>query len=302
VRASNAGATSFPYVNYNDYYSHPDFITALINSSLIGVLWTPEVRGSKTAEEWLRRMQTVCFSPLAMLNAWSDGTKPWSFPEVEKQVFDVAWLRMQLLPYLYTTYAEYTFFGTPPIRAMNLEEGFAVDVQSIPGELNSNSNPYATAIKKEIKDQFMVGSAILVAPLFAGQKERAVVLPKGKWYDFYTGKFAGDGEIITVSGLDKIPAFVKDGAIIPMAMNPDLQFNPATKVDLEIRHYGIKTGNYRLYDDDGVTFDYENGAYIWRDIGVAKGKDGNLKGTMSEAEKGKPNSYGKVSWRFMTLP
>ena len=80
VRASNAGATSFPYVIYNDYYSHPDFITALINSSFIGVLWTPEVRGSATAEEWLRRMQTVCFSPLAMLNAWSDGTKPWSFP------------------------------------------------------------------------------------------------------------------------------------------------------------------------------------------------------------------------------
>ena len=31
VRGSNAGATSFPYVIYNDYYSHPDFITALIN-------------------------------------------------------------------------------------------------------------------------------------------------------------------------------------------------------------------------------------------------------------------------------
>ena len=135
VRASNAGATSFPYVIYNDYYSHPDFITALINSSFIGVLWTPEVRGSATAEEWLRRMQTVCFSPLAMLNAWSDGTKPWSFPEVEKQVFDVAWLRMQLVPYLYTSYAEYTFFGTPPIRAMNLEDGFASDTQAISGRI-----------------------------------------------------------------------------------------------------------------------------------------------------------------------
>ena len=47
VRASNAGATSFPYVIYNDYYSHPDFITALINSGFSGVLWTPEVRSSK---------------------------------------------------------------------------------------------------------------------------------------------------------------------------------------------------------------------------------------------------------------
>lgn len=76
VRASNAGATAFPFVIYNDYYSHRDFITALINSSFIGTLWTPEVRSSGSAEDWLRRMQTVCFSPIAMLNAWADGTKP----------------------------------------------------------------------------------------------------------------------------------------------------------------------------------------------------------------------------------
>ena len=48
VRASNAGATSFPYVIYNDYYSHPDFITALINLGFSVVLWTPEVRSSSS--------------------------------------------------------------------------------------------------------------------------------------------------------------------------------------------------------------------------------------------------------------
>lgn len=69
VRAGNAETSSFPFVLYNDYYNHRDFITAIINSSFIGVLWTPEVRASHTSEEWLRRIQTVCFSPLAMLNA-----------------------------------------------------------------------------------------------------------------------------------------------------------------------------------------------------------------------------------------
>jgi hypothetical protein len=44
-------------VIYNDYYNHEDFITALINSGFAGVLWTPEVRASKTAEEWLRRFR-----------------------------------------------------------------------------------------------------------------------------------------------------------------------------------------------------------------------------------------------------
>jgi len=77
VRGSNAGAVSFPYVIYNDYYNHEDFITALINSGYAGVLWTPEARASKSAEEWLRRFQTVIFSPMAMINAWSSGTKPW---------------------------------------------------------------------------------------------------------------------------------------------------------------------------------------------------------------------------------
>ncbi len=79
-------ALSFPYVIYNDYYNHEDFITALINSGFAGVLWTAEVRASKTGEEWLRRFQTVVFSPMAMINAWASGTKPWSYPEVAEQV------------------------------------------------------------------------------------------------------------------------------------------------------------------------------------------------------------------------
>lgn len=107
VRASNAGATSFPYVIYNDYYSHPDFITALINSGFSGVLWTPEVRSSSSSEDWLRRFQSVVFSPMAMINAWASGTKPWTFPEVENQIKEYAMLRMQMMPYWYSEFARY---------------------------------------------------------------------------------------------------------------------------------------------------------------------------------------------------
>ena len=113
-----------PYVIYNDYYSHQDFITALINSGFSGVLWTPEVRGSKTGEEWLRRFQSVVFSPMAMINAWASGTKPWSFPEVADQVKEYSLLRMQMMPYWYTEFARYHFDGIPPFRDMNLEPGF----------------------------------------------------------------------------------------------------------------------------------------------------------------------------------
>jgi len=301
TRSSNGGGASFPYVIYNDNYSHEDFITALINSGFSGVLWTPEVRSSKTGEEWLRRFQTVCFSPMAMINAWSSGTKPWSFPDVEEEIKEYALLRMQLIPYLYTEFAKYHFEGTPPFRGMNLEPGFDEGATS---ELKTGSlddNPYLEAVRKEIKDQYMTGEYLLVAPLFTGQTTREVILPRGRWFDFYTGEYAGDGEIITVTpGLEKIPVFVKDGGIVPMMM--PLLHTPRTgeKYDLEIRHYGTAPGVYTLYDDDGESFDYEKGFYSWRVIRVETDKKGKLNGSISKAERVRPDNIGNVTWRFMT--
>ncbi len=301
VRASNAGASSFPYVIYNDYYSHPDFITALINSSFCGVLWTPEVRGSKTAEEWLRRFQSVVFSPMAMINAWASGTKPWSFPEVAEQVKEYAQLRMRMMPYWYSEFATYHFEGIPPFRAMQLEPGFKPEAGKVSGSKNLEDNPYLEAVAGEVKDQYMAGRNLLVAPVFAGQTSRKVVLPRGRWYDFYTGEYAGNGETISVTpGLDRIPVFVKDGGIIPMM---EVRMHaPASdeKVNLEIRHYGEKPGVYRLYDDDGETFDYEKGEYSWREIRVEKQKNGSWKGTISKTPKGKPDRVAKVVWHYMT--
>lgn len=303
VRASNGGASALPYVIYNDYYSHQDFITALINSGFSGVLWTPEVRGSKSGEEWLRRFQSVVFSPMAMINAWSSGTKPWSFPEVAQPIKEYALLRMQMMPYWYTEFARYHFDGIPPFRSVNLEPGFNAEQGSSKEVKNTNleDNPYLEAISKEIKDQYMAGEYLLVAPMFTGQKNRTVVLPKGNWYDFYTGKYVGNGEKITVSpGLERIPVFVKDGAIIPLMETMLHAPKSGQKINLEIRHYGQANGMYRLYDDDGETFDYEKGAYSWRDITIKRDKKGLLKGQVSQAEKGKPDHIASVTWKFMT--
>ncbi|MFT3746837.1 MAG: glycoside hydrolase family 31 protein [Agriterribacter sp.] len=300
TRASNAGASSMPYVIYNDYYNHRDFITALCNSSFIGVLWTPEARSSKTAEEWLRRMQTVCFSPMAMLNAWADGTKPWSFPEVADEVKDVMTLRMQLLPYLYNSFAQYHFEGKPPVRAMNLTDGFYFDAKSEKGNLNSSDNPYEMALKKDINDQFMLGDYILVAPLFAGQKEREVILPEGKWYNFYTGELAGESNIIKIrQELGKIPLFVKEGGFIPMI--PYQVHTPAKNemLPLQVKYYGNIENSMELYDDDGETFDYEKGNFAKAILSVKKDKKGTLKGS-AVLPKSKYFHYNTITWEFMT--
>ena len=301
VRASNAGANNLPYVIYNDYYSHQDFITALVNSGFCGVLWTPEVRGSKTGQEWLRRFQSVIFSPMAMINAWSSGTKPWSFPEVADQVKYYAQLRMELMPYLYSEFAKYHYEGTPPFRAMVLEEGFEGQVKVAPGNPDLETNPYLEAVNREVKDQYMCGEYILVAPLFAGESSRKVLLPKGNWYDFYTGKYVGNGEeIVADPGTDRIPVYVKDGGIIPMMGSRLHMPLPNEKVDLTIRHYGQKEGNYQLYDDDGVSFDYEKGSYAWRRVLVKKNGKGSLRGEISKPQQGKPNTIGSVQFEFMT--
>lgn len=302
VRATNAGASAMPYVIYNDYYNHKDFITALVNSSFIGVLWTPEARSSKTSEEWLRRMQTVCFSPMAMLNAWADGTKPWTFPDVADQIKDVMQLRMQLLPYLYTTFAQYRFEGKPPVRAMNLEEGFSVKEKMSARNLNSTDNPYAMAVRQDIRDQYMLGDYLLVAPLFTGEGKRKVILPGGKWFDFYTGKFVGEGETIEVDQSakpDRIPLFVKDGGIIPMI--PPVLHSPAKDqiLPLTIRHYGSKENSWNLYDDDGETFDFEKGNYSWTKLEVKKDQNESLKGN-DQFSTGKQFRYNSIKWEYMT--
>lgn len=300
VRSSNAGASSKGFVLYSDYYKHRGYVTALANSSLAGVLWTPEIRSAHTAEEWLRRFQSVCFSPLMQLNAWSSGMKPWSFPEVTDQVREVIALRSRLLPYLYSAFYEYNQKGIPPFRAMVLESGYEAKEKNIEGILHDADNPYAEATRMELSDQYMMGPSILVAPVFIGETERSVVLPKGNWYDFYTGKLVGNGETITVkTPLEHIPLFVKDGGIIPMMPAASNISSTEGLIPLEIRHYGQKAGSYILYDDDGESFDYEKGEYAVRKLEITN-KKGKLKGKTYASKGPWETQYGEASWIYMS--
>lgn len=296
VRSSYTGASSKGFVIYSDYYGHEGYVTALANSSLAGVLWTPEIRSAKSAEEWVRRFQTVCFSPVMMLNAWASGTKPWSFPEVTDMVRDVIQLRTQLLPYIYTAFYNYNQKGIPPFRAMVLESGYVTEEKMTGGELHDTENPYEEQKRTEVTDQYMMGPSILVAPVFTGQKERNVVLPKGNWYDFYTGKYAGDGETINIkTRLEQIPLFVRDGAIIPMLSSESKAGNNES---LEVRHYGTKENTYLLYNDDGESFDFEKGKFTLTELKVERKNNGELKG--KDKAQNNEFKYDSVSWRWMT--
>jgi alpha-D-xyloside xylohydrolase len=185
---------------------------------------------------------------------------------------------------------------------MNLAAGWSYTPDTRAGDLNSVTNPYATAVQQDIKDQFMLGDYLLVAPMFTGEKTRKIVLPTGKWYDFYTGSYAGSGEVIEITpGLDHIPLYVKDGGIIPMIQ--PVQHAPRTgeSLPLEIRFYGVTPGNSRLYDDDGETFDYEKGSYAWYPLNVAKDKKGKWQGQVgTRTGSFSQQQYSRYTWRFMT--
>jgi alpha-D-xyloside xylohydrolase len=240
---------------------------------------------------------------MAMLNAWADGTKPWSFPEVEKAVRDVANLRMQLLPYIYSTFAQYHFEGIPPFKAMQLVEGFAFTASTVKGKPDGSENPYAMNIRQDVKDQYMMGDNLLVAPMFAGEQSRKVILPAGKWYDFYTGEFAGENQMIEVQpGLEKIPLFVRNGGIIPMIQALRHAPGKGQKLTLEIRHYGDAEGIFNLYDDDGTTFNYEKGDYSFSSLTVKKDNKGKLKGSVIFPEKDKTFGYTSLPvWKMMSM-
>jgi len=152
----------------------------------------------------------------------------------------------------------------------------------------------------ERDDQYFVGDSLLVAPLFAGQESRDVFLPKGAWYDFETGeRHEGGGIVIVRPGLDRIPVFVRDGGIVPLMPALAHAPRPAEAVPLEVHHYGLASGRFRLFDDDGETCAYERGDCRWRTLEVTVSPDGERRGRVSPVEDGWVSSYGEVTWRFV---
>jgi len=89
---------------------------------------------------------------------------------------------------------------------------------------------------------------------------------------------------------------VKDGAIIPLLADAS---NAEADQALEVRHYGKQANTYVLYNDDGLSYDYEHGAYSLTELSAKAGKNGTWSG--SERALGSDAfGYDRISWRWMT--
>ncbi len=275
ARSSGALAAPLPFVLYSDLYDHRQFIRGVVNAGFSGLLWCPEVRNCADGNDLLRRLQTVVFSGQALINGWRIPNPPWKQTDIQKnlageempeaarytaecrKLFE---LRMSLLPYLYSAFVEYFRSGRPPIRALVLD---------YPEDENA----------RNIDSQYFFGDSLMVCPLtYEDGTERSVYFPEGVWYDFFTGERVDDGQETEQSqnegrrgGLmgekapggrrrtvqadyTKIPVYVKENAIVPLAA-PAQYVGRETVFDIEVRSFGSGNASFTLYEDDFTTFD-----------------------------------------------
>ncbi|MDR1294800.1 MAG: carbohydrate-binding protein, partial [Bifidobacteriaceae bacterium] len=174
-----------------------------------------------------------------------DGREPWLYNATAQTTLrENLKTRYSLYPYIYTTAWQGYSEGVPMMRAMILEDG-------------SRTNPAAW----NLNAQYYFGDWFLVAPAAATTPTQVQVWlpPNTTWYDYADGlRYEGGptGATITVAApLEKIPVFLKAGAIVPKGPEVDyadeVPLNPLT---LDI--YPSGTTSYTLYEDDGVTRRY----------------------------------------------
>ncbi len=269
VRSSGALAAPYPYVLYSDLYDHRQFVHGVAQAGFSGLLWTPEVRDSANPVELVRRLESVAFSPLAMVNAWYLRHPPWKqvnradnnaghfvadWEETEAQCRDIVELRMKFIPWLHAAFVRYHREGLPPFRAL---------VMDFPDDPKSRA----------VDDEYIMGDGLLVAPIIVastakgsrpraqpassestnGEATRSVYLPPGDWQDFWTGeRLHGGREIQVRVPLERLPLFVPSGTVLPLAQ-PTLHTDDLQSWKLTALVFGDGHRAATLFEDDGAS-------------------------------------------------
>ena len=158
-------------------------------------------------------------------------------------------LRMSLIPYLYSTFADYAFDGIPPMRPLVLD--YPDDVEA-----------------RNVDDEFLIGESLLFAPVFVPQTERNVYFPPGNWRFWRDGTlFKGTKHYDLPCPIDEILLFVKDGTLLPWA-KPVEHVSSDISFELTARIYG-KTTSCRIYDGDAEHVNPTSDA--WLECRIANG-------------------------------
>lgn len=199
-----------------------------------------------TPELFIRFFQAAIFSPFFRSHS-AMGTRrqePWAFDDRTTDIIrKVIKLRYRFLPYLYDLAHECEKTGAPILRPL---------VYEYPNDKNV----------RNLSDEYLLGPQVLAAPVIEpGKTARAVYLPEGRWYDFYTNAcYEGGQNILAEAPLDHVPLYIKAGALLPLADREIAYVEEMRPEDITLYVYQ-GTGSHIHYDDDGETLDYEKGIY-----------------------------------------
>ncbi|WP_017715556.1 glycoside hydrolase family 31 protein [Kamptonema formosum] len=253
TRSGYAGVQRWSSVWTGDNQSLWDYLEMslpmLCNMGLSGVAFVGcdigGFAGNATAELFARWVQVGMLYPLMRGHSAVSTARhePWVFGErVEKICREYIELRYQLLPYIYTLFWEAATAGAPILRPLLYD-------------FPNDSKTYA------IHDQVLLGPWLMAAPVCRpGVECRAVYLPAGVWYDWWSGeRYEGGTHILAPAPLERMPLYVRAGAVIPVM--PVMQYADERPLDeLRLRIWP-GNGEWAFYEDDGKTFEYQTGAW-----------------------------------------
>ena len=254
-RYSGAGAHRYPVgfsgdsiIAWRSLRFQPYFTASASNVGY--TVWSHDIGGHtlgnpRDDELYLRWIQFGVYSPILRLHSSENvaGKEPKNHPAVEREAKEALRFRMRLVPYIYS--ANYFCYrdSVPLIRPLyyhNLDEEAYV-----------------------YKNVYYFGTQLIVAPVTSKTNKKTglakvrVWLPKGNWIDIHTGEKRTGGSFVAERDLESVPAYLKEGGILPLAEKERRDTALPETLELVINP---GKGKYTLFEDDGVSRDYERGA------------------------------------------
>jgi alpha-glucosidase len=261
TRAAYAGIQRYSAVWTGDNTATEDDLmmaVRMVNSmGVSGVSFTgPDMGGfikTPTNELFVRWMSVGVYTPFLRNHAEINSRRkePWSFGE-DIEELSRQWLnqRYRLIPYLYSAFYESTQSGMPVARTL------AIDYPQ-------DENIY----RNEFQNEYLFGHEILVAPCRGDEACCKVYFPEGEWYRKSDDRlYKGKTEAWVESPLDDLPVFVRAGGILPLqSVIQNTGEKPSPVLEINIWN-GKMPNSFLFYEDDGITYNHENGEYHRRII------------------------------------
>jgi alpha-glucosidase (family GH31 glycosyl hydrolase) len=223
--------------------------------------------GAVDPELYTRWVEFGAFSPILRTHTTKNPDSErriWAYPEPYSSILRSTFqLRYALQPYIYTEARRTYDTGVAFLRPLYYDW--------------PNSAPAYDA-----RNEYLFGDQMLAAPVVApadkvsGLTEETIWLPAGHWIEWPTGKrFDGPAQVDRRFSIDQIPVYLKAGAIVPM--QPPMLHTGEKPVDpLIVNVWPLAPGqssSYSVYEDSGVSVDYQRGVFARTPIHAAQAGD-----------------------------